>query len=463
MPTYKRPIKQSLIIGCAGFVMLLCVILSVMSYFMVSRSLYSVYEKRLADVIGYIEPRIDKKDLKKCIETGEKSPEYDKLQGLLNDLIDNFGLEYLYIVIPSDEGEGSMTNVVSATNQRERDAGEEDLPLLYQTNAYPKKELQRYLKAWKPDKITYFEETSDYGTFYTACRPLKSEKGKTFALLCADIPIGDLHANVGTYVIYSVIVIIAVGAVFAVILILWLNSNVIGPVLALANSARTYAEKNTDVKDPDLLTFYAPEIHTENEVEMLARAMTKMSEDMKKYVREIVSAEQRADEAEKEAEGLSKLAYQDPLTHVKSLRAYEEFKDETDRAIADGDNICFGVVMVDLDQLKQINDTYGHDKGNEYIIGTCNIVCSIFKHSPVYRIGGDEFVVVLTGEDYVSRHTLFSSLFEKLNESKDDIECSPWERYSASAGMSEYRRGIDGSVDDVFKRADEDMYNNKKH
>lgn len=42
----------------------------------------------------------------------------------------------------------------------------------------------------------------------------------------------------------------------------------------------------------------------------------------------------------------------------------------------------------------------GHQAGDEYIIGACRIICNKFKHSPVFRIGGDEFVAISEGEDY---------------------------------------------------------------
>lgn len=62
--------------------------------------------------------------------------------------------------------------------------------------------------------------------------------------------------------------------------------------------------------------------------------------------------------------------------------------------------------MIDLNYLKLINDNFGHDKGNIAIKKICNIVCVTFKHSPVFRIGGDEFVVILENEDYDNIHTL---------------------------------------------------------
>jgi len=56
----------------------------------------------------------------------------------------------------------------------------------------------------------------------------------------------------------------------------------------------------------------------------------------------------------------------------------------------------FGVIGCDVNGLKKINDTLGHKAGDEYICAACKMLCEYFKHSPVFRIGGDEFVVILT-------------------------------------------------------------------
>ena len=109
--------------------------------------------------------------------------------------------------------------------------------------------------------------------------------------------------------------------------------------------------------------------------------------------------------------------------------------------------------------LKNINDGYGHSNGNCYIFGACHIICSIFRHSPVFRIGGDEFVVILRDSDYENRHELIEQARQKFYETESDNSRDPWERFSAAVGIAEYHSG--DTVDMVFKNADKDMYENK--
>jgi GGDEF domain-containing protein len=89
-------------------------------------------------------------------------------------------------------------------------------------------------------------------------------------------------------------------------------------------------------------------------------------------------------------------------------------------------------------------------------------MCVIYKHSPIFRIGGDEFVAVLRGGDYENRNLLLSKIKSSFRESSDDMSRKPWERYSAAAGMAEHLPGDDETAQDVLKRADIEMYNDKK-
>ncbi|MBB5226072.1 diguanylate cyclase domain-containing protein [Treponema ruminis] len=91
----------------------------------------------------------------------------------------------------------------------------------------------------------------------------------------------------------------------------------------------------------------------------------------------------------------------------------------------------------------------------------CRIVCLIFAHSPVFRIGGDEFVVILENSDFDNADSLLTSFKSALYESQKAE--NEWERVSAAAGIATYDPAIDTGVESVFKRADMTMYENKKH
>lgn len=458
MKAYRRPIQRVLIVGCIGFVILLCVALSLQSYFMYSSWFYQVYSDELTHVITAVEGTIDVDDLRMCIETNTESPKFDALQRLVNTYVDDFELSYLYVSIPREDG--TMVSVCSSTSAEEFAAGDEDWPINYLiTEEYDEESIKPYLRAWESSETSFFESDSGWGKCFTVCRPLFSSDGKKVALLCADAYTADMHREINAYVLRSIVLIVAIGFGFCAILIVWLRRNVTEPVEALERSARSFAEKSHERKDPDLLLFDAPEIHTGNELESLSDAITKMSKDMRDYVKDIITAEQRAESAEAEIEGMSRIAYEDPLTHVKSKAAYELRRALLEQEIEEG-TAEFALVMMDLNNLKYVNDTYGHERGNDYIRGACRVACHAFSGSEVYRIGGDEFVIVVQGEDYHRRTELLMMLENHFRLLAADESREPWRRYSAAVGMAEWCEDDEG-FEHVFGRADKDMYRNK--
>ena len=151
------------------------------------------------------------------------------------------------------------------------------------------------------------------------------------------------------------------------------------------------------------------------------------------------------------------MASRDALTGVKNKYAYVQAEEKLDHEITGGCAAEFAVAVADINGLKKINDSKGHNAGDEYIKRACHMICMVFKHSPVFRVGGDEFAVILRGEDYENRDELLSALNESVavNEAKGDV--------TVAVGLSEFDRGTDIRVQDVFDRADKDMYRKKKN
>ena len=123
---------------------------------------------------------------------------------------------------------------------------------------------------------------------------------------------------------------------------------------------------------------------------------------------------------------------------------------------------AFVCVMIDLNFLKKINDSFGHDKGNIAIRALCRIVCDIYDHSPVFRIGGDEFVVILENSDLQNSAELEGIFKNHIAELQKNLTLSTWERVSAAIGIAIFDPAGDKTVEDVFKRADNLMYENKR-
>jgi diguanylate cyclase (GGDEF)-like protein len=115
----------------------------------------------------------------------------------------------------------------------------------------------------------------------------------------------------------------------------------------------------------------------------------------------------------------------------------------------------FAIAVLDVNDLKRINDTEGHEAGDKCICDACEIICRTFKRSPVYRVGGDEFVVIFQDEDYARSEELVGLITQHNEEALSNggliIAC----------GMAKYDK--ETCVAEVFEVADRKMYENKKY
>jgi diguanylate cyclase (GGDEF)-like protein len=121
-----------------------------------------------------------------------------------------------------------------------------------------------------------------------------------------------------------------------------------------------------------------------------------------------------------------------------------------------------GVLLLtcDLNNLKQCNDTLGHAFGDKYITDSAAMLKKIFsQHGKVYRIGGDEFCIIIPDSSKCDIETLLASLTEEeriYNDASDVINIQ------IACGYAEYDAETDSDIEDIRNRADELMYKNKK-
>lgn len=177
----------------------------------------------------------------------------------------------------------------------------------------------------------------------------------------------------------------------------------------------------------------------------------------------IIGIENIDEEIKKEKQHLKalntekELARRDELTGIKNKTAYNELEKSVQENMDNGmDYLPFALVVCDTNNLKKINDSFGHVAGDEYIKQSAMLLCNAFVHSPVFRVGGDEFVVFLRGNDYSNREELLKKLRAQVRENLQ-VKSGP----IVASGMAEYNPKTDTLVSEIFDRADKDMYINK--
>ena len=222
-------------------------------------------------------------------------------------------------------------------------------------------------------------------------------------------------------------------AVFSLIVFLVVR-RIVDPLKKLTEASKKLSNGDYDVEIVDSDTY---------EIKLLSSAFESMTEHLREHEKR-----QRM------------LAYRDSLTGLRNTTAYNGWVTEFEKDLADK-NKEFGVLVLDLNYLKEMNDMHGHDAGNRLIVSAARLISDTFKRSPVFRIGGDEFLVILQNRDLKECEELFENFDQ---DCADTVVEADTENVilSIAKGFSRYDPAVDKRFVDVFNRADEEMYRNKR-
>jgi len=233
-------------------------------------------------------------------------------------------------------------------------------------------------------------------------------------------------------------VIVIIFVILVVVLTIFIRrytERITKPLMELTRVAEQIDQGNYDNK---------LEYNGNDEIGILTRTFSRVTSNLKKYITD-----------------LNDLAYADALTSLHNKGAFDIFISNIQSRIDNPeDSLEFAVCIFDCNKLKKVNDQNGHDKGDIYLKETASVICNVFGHSPVFRIGGDEFAAILIDDDYRNREKLLKQFDESCTE-KRNTETAVWEKVDVARGIAVYDPKEDGSVNDVVRRADKNMYEDK--
>lgn len=159
----------------------------------------------------------------------------------------------------------------------------------------------------------------------------------------------------------------------------------------------------------------------------------------------------------KEQERLKGKTQIDEMTNLYNKVTVEKLVTD---ALQDHKGPTYAMLMVDIDNFKAINDTYGHKMGDHVICVIASVLSSYFsKEDIVGRIGGDEFVVLL--QNFTSKSEVYQRVQEILWRIRDKDQLSIPEGVSVSIGLT-FSNGLEKSYETMREKADDALYNAKK-
>lgn len=273
------------------------------------------------------------------------------------------------------------------------------------------------------------------------------KKGKTFRMLYKELECGlllvvSVPAEEIEYernkLIYSLIISVIVISLIVSLWSVWMSDKFTRPLKKLSFYAKNIIAGVYDVEF---------DFKSNDEVGKLTENFAFMAKSLKRQF-----------------EYINNLAYLDAMTGVKNKRSFIDARDEMNEKIKkskdSGEVLEFGVIVFDVNNLKAINDSFGHKAGDLLIKCACNLISKIFIFSAIYRIGGDEFVAIVTGKDFENKEELLTDLRLEMSMPVAEKNAA-FERISIASGLAVYEPQKDKDFQSVFERADEEMYKAK--
>ena len=370
--------------------------------------------------------------------------------GILSDLRifqDNVDIEYIYAVRQTGEDEFVFT--VDADPGDPADFGENVLV------TYALRE------AAKGTATVDSEPAQDeWGNFYSSYSPVYDSEGKIAGIIGVDFSTEWYDRQIREHMV-SFVVILIMSVLIGGFVVVYFTGKLRKRIRDL-NSELSMLSKDVDELTEEITSnaiyregMEAYDLTTggdlqnkdavyEDEIETLNRKLQSMHSEMKHYL-----------------DYMHVKAYQDALTGVGNTAAYQEKQQKIDGRIGAGPEAGFVTVAVfDINDLKKINDRYGHVAGDRIIQGAASAVADVFGIPQTFRIGGDEFAAVvldISEEDMAACLGQVEervSLFNEKRKGEGGV-------LSISMGTASYDPGLDASFRELFVRADETMYVNK--
>ncbi len=405
-----------------------------------AKDLRTQINERMLDISNTAAAMINGDDLARLTAEDAGSPKYQRVMDTLKYFQDNIELEYIYCIM--QKGEKEFTFGPDPTVE---DPGEFGSPIVYTDALYNASKGTAGV-----DEVPYEDE---WGEFYSAYTPVYDSAGKVAGIVAVDFSakwyrdrLTHLGLIVGGFIAFALIV--------SVLLAILITSQYRKFFMALVRKMN-----DLSLGIETLINEVVPERTDEHHHLFAAsKAGSGMSDSMN-ILGEKIGLMQES--LTKEIDIIRSHAYLDGLTGMNNRTAYTEYLQILEKKLTENPDMVFTVAVFDINQLKVINDDFGHDAGDKLIIEISGAISEAFEGTRIYRTGGDEFVAILDEPDPSEKIAALKAIVARKN-AESPILHDPSIEIGLSVGTATYDPSIDRTYSEVFHRADNAMYADKR-
>ena len=419
------------------------ILLGVVMTIQSASTIQTLIRQNMLNISNTASALIDGDELKVLTESDVDSDVYRKILQELRAFQENVDIEYIYAV--KQTGEDTFVFTVDADPVNPAEFGKEVLV----TNA---------LRMAAKGTATVDDEPAEdeWGDFYSAYSPVKDSDGNIVGIVGVDFNSEWYTRQIREHTM-SIALVSALAVLIGALAILYVTNRVRRQFVSLNDELSVLSDDMDELSgellsDPiyrDSLMQNADHEPDESsdvstagafpEIDELGRKMHEMHTEFLKYLDYVHGK-----------------AYTDALTHIGNTTAYIETYKRLDEKIAE-DSAVFSIAVFDINYLKKVNDEYGHLCGDRIIKGAAIVMSKIFGRKNCFRIGGDEFIVILenvTEQEMKNKLAVMEKAIDDYNRQHAD---EPGQ-LSVSMGCAQFDPERDSSFRKLFSRADEEMY-----
>lgn len=303
----------------------------------------------------------------------------------------------------------------------------------------------------KSDPLAIVTNSAKHGYSLTVMQSITDSDNGLKGCICIDFDLNALRKFDANFMLLLFVFILTVVVLIIVGMLHIMDRRVLSPIEKMYLCLKDFKYTDNHDRALNLCKLQNLDINAGKEIQSLYVELLRATSESYAYMEEYKLATERLGVT-------NEMAYYDSLTGLYNKNSYNAKIKELQNRIENEPAFELAVIMIDVDNLKYVNDTFGHRFGDDYIKGCCTIINKCAA-APTYRIGGDEFVVLLEDKLFTLREAIYEDLQAEFNHAfTRDVQ--PYEKYSASIGMS-IALPTDTAIKDVITRADAEMYDAK--
>ncbi|MCH5275164.1 MAG: serine/threonine-protein phosphatase [Lachnospiraceae bacterium] len=284
----KKKLSRKMTAICGIFVLVLSITLGLLGVYTYYENVRKRYEQYVETIIKIAGSYIDIADTAQCMETGNKTENYERTQMHLDNIKSHSDVEYLYVIQPLHTGESDNARYVwNAVTGEEQETYQAISSLGdLSEEGFSSGMAERFMVAMaEGDKVIYYSNnTAEFGHMLTGMYPLRNSEGQSIALICVDISMDQIYQDINQYILFVLCGTLLVGAIFLSVLLRLVNKSVVFPVIRMSQSTEDFVQQSNRKSDPSGLVFRDPKIFTGDEIQLLSENLQEMTSRLVVYM-----------------------------------------------------------------------------------------------------------------------------------------------------------------------------------